>query len=304
MAVVACGTKADPSATPGSGSAPVAGTGSSIGATSPGEAIEAPSTVELVSAGAEPRQRLTYALAKGVKSAIELSIDVDFKAKEVGGPMPTMTMAMELGAEAVLADGKMRVRSTVTRVTAKDRPGAKFSADTVSAQGMMLEGIGVVGTLAPNGSLSDAHLDFGDKHLPPELQSQLSSLTKGFERVALALPDQPVGIGATWRTRKEVIESGAHMSSTTTIVLEKIEGSVITFARTAEVTGPDQVLQQMGVSVTMKNISGKGTGHGTLDLSRMVLVGEMVDEMHNELSGGGQSMPATMTMRQTYALKQ
>ena len=287
VALAACGKKADPPPPPPTTPTP-----------SP-----SPSGVELVKPGAEPRQVVRYQLVKGVKSTIELAVDVELAAGSMGGPVPTLVMTMEIGADDVLPDGRMVVRSTVTKVVAHDRPGSKLSADTMSQQAGMLVGIGVVGTLSPNGTLSNAHLDFGAKVFPPEMQSQLGSLTKGFEKVALALPDQPVGAGAVWRTKKEIEESGAHMTAITTIELDAIDHATLALTRTAEVTGPDQTLQQMGVEVTMKHISGKGTGKGKLDLSRMVFDGEMSDELHDELSGGGQTMPATMTMRSTYTAK-
>ena len=256
-----------------------------------------PSTVELVKPGAEPRAVLHYALAKGVKTTIELAVDVELAASGMGGPVPTLVMTMEIGADDVLPDGRMLVRSTVAKVTARDRTGSKISSDTMAQQAGLLVGIGVVAKLSPNGTLSDAHLDFGAQHLPPEMQDQLGSLTKGFERVALALPDVAVGAGAVWRTKKEIEESGAHMTATTTIEITAIEGSLISYTRTVDVTGPDQTIQQMGVAVTMKNISGKGSGHGKLDLSRMVLDGEMSDELHQELrSQTWRMMTATFTV--------
>ena len=285
LALVACGKKADEPPPP------------------PPPVVVTPSGVELVKPGAEPRQVVRYQLGKGAKSTLELAVDVDLVAGGMGGPMPTLVMTMEIGADDVLPDGRMRVRSTVTKVVAKDRPGSKFSADTMTRQAGLLVGLGIVGTLAPNGTLTDAHLDAGGKPVPPEMQAQLGSLTKGFERVALPLPDAPVGAGAVWRTKKEVEESGAHMTAITTIALGAIHGTTLELTRTAEVTGPDQKLTQMGVEVTMKNIAGKGGGHGTLDLARMVFDGEMSDELHDELAGGGQTMQAAMTMKSTYTAK-
>ncbi len=287
VALVGCGKKAD-KPRPATGSAAVAMT---------------PSQVELVNPGVEPRRVLRYTLAKGTRSVIELAVDVDLTASVMGGPMPTEVMTMEIGADDVLPDGRMIVRSTVQKVIAHDRPGTKISADLMSQQAALLVGLGVVGTLSPNGALADAHLDFGTKQLPEEMKSQLGSLTKGFERVALALPDQPVGVGAIWRTVKDLEESGAHMTATTTIEITAIDGAAITFTRTATVTGPDQTITQMGMSVMMKNIAGKGGGQGKLDLSRMVFDGEMSDELHDQLSGSGQTMEAAMTMRSTYRTK-
>jgi hypothetical protein len=284
LAIAACGKKAE-NPPPAQGSAVV-----------PAK----PPLVELVSPGAEPRQVLHYALAKGAKSAIELSVDVDVTASAMAGPVPTLIMTMDIGADDVLPDGRMIVRSTVTKVTAKDRPGSKIPSESMAQQAGMLVGLGVVGTLSPNGGLADAHLDFGAKQLPEEMKSQLGSLTQGFERVALALPDVPVGVGATWKTTKEVRESGAHMTATTTIEITAIDKSLITFTRTATVTGPDQTIEQMGMQVDMKHISGKGGGEGKLDLTRMVFDGEMTDELHDELSGSGQVMEAGMTMKSTY----
>lgn len=289
--MVACGKKQDAPPPPQPTPEPVA---KAVDAGS-----EAPTKLELLDAGAEPKQVLHYQLTKGVKTALELTTDIDFTAGKMGGPMPSMVLTMDIGADDVLPDGKMKVKSTISKVSGKDRPGSKLSADALSAQAAIMVGIGVAGTLAPDGTLTDGHID-GSDHLPAEMQAQLGTLTKGFERVALALPTQPVGVGAKWRTTKEVIENGAHMTATTTIELTKIDGTTISFKRASVITAPDQKLDQVGVTLEMKNIHGKGDGDATLDLSKMALVGSMTDELHDEVSGGGQQMVADMKMVSTY----
>ena len=288
--LIGCGKSAD-TGTPAPAPAPV------VAAPKP---VATPSSVALVSPGAEPRQVLRYQLAKGSKSSFELDVDVDIAAGSMGGPIPTLVMIMDLTTDDVFPDGRMKVRSVVSKVTAKDRAGSKITADAMQQQAAILVGIGIIGTLSPNGTLVDAHLDFGDKHLPDEMQAELGQLTKGFERVALALPDQPVGVGARWTTTKEVVESGAHMTAVTTIELTKLEGTKLSFTRSAEISGPDQTIQQLGLEVAMKHIHGHGGGQGVLDLARMVLEGEMTDELSDELSGSGQTMQAAMTMKSTY----
>lgn len=294
IGLAACGKKEEAKPAPTPAPEPVAK------AADAAVAVEAPTKLELLEAGAEPKQVLHYQLTKGSKTSLELTTDIDFTAGKMGGPMPSLVMTMDIGADDVLPDGKMKVKSVISRVTAKDRAGAKMSADTISAQAAIMVGIGVVGTLGTDGTLTDGHIDYGSQNLPPEMQAQLGTLTKGFERVALSLPTQPVGVGAKWRTSKEVIENGAHMTAVTTIELTKVEGTVISFKRTSVITAPDQKLQQMGVDLEMKNIHGKGEGEGTLDLSKMALVGAMTDELHDEVSGGGQQMIADMKMVSTY----
>src|SRR5262249_34672992 len=72
-----------------------------------------PLAVQLASPGAEPRRVLRYAIAKGTKVALELAIDAKLTMGNMGAPIPTEIVDLELVVDDVQPDGRMQVRSTI-----------------------------------------------------------------------------------------------------------------------------------------------------------------------------------------------
>ena len=147
-------------------------------------------------------------VAKGTTSQVELALDVDIDASGQGGPLPTLVMTSELVADEVLPDGSAQVRTTITEVTARDRPNSPVTADQMAEQTTLMRGLVLRGTLTPEGTLRDLKVDTSGKVLPPGLTAQLDTLSKSYEQVAMPLPTTPVGAGASWILSKTFDQSG------------------------------------------------------------------------------------------------
>ena len=250
--------------------------------------------LELLREGAMPRRALRYHVAKGTATPVEMVLDVDMTAAGQGGPLPTMTMQLEIAGDDIKPDGSMSVRTTIHKVTATDRPGATIAADKMGTQ--LMEGIVLRGTLAPTGTLTDMKLDSAGTELPPGITQQLGTLSKTFEQAAMPLPTPPVGIGGEWRQRKTIVQNGMTMVTLTTLTVTGVDGDKVTFTSATEVTGPDQSLSQGGMAIAIKHLRGHGTGKGTIDLARMVIAGEFTAEFTADMSADGQDAPMAMKM--------
>jgi hypothetical protein len=272
IVLVACGKEAPPAATP------------------------SPDGVKVPVAGAEPRVLLRYHVAKGTTSQVELALDVDIDASGQGGPLPTLVMTSEIVADEVLPDGSTKVRTTITEVTARDRPNSPVTADQMAEQTALMRGLVLRGTLAPSGTLRDLQVDTSGKVLPPGLTAQLDTLSKSFEQVAMPLPATPVGVGASWIHSKTFDQSGMVMTTTTTFTLTALAGDTLTFESATLVSGKDQSVTQGGQTIDLKNISGKGSGKGTVDLSRMTMTGELIAEFGSDMSSQGENTRMNMKM--------
>ena len=252
--------------------------------------------VEMINRGAEPRVPLRYQLAKGTTTSVEMTLDAEMWGRQ----SPTVAMTMEIVGEDVLPDGTMKVRSTIKSAEVRDRVGAP-AMPGMKGQAEMMVGVAVTGTLSPEGKVIDAQVDLGDKPFPPEAKAQMGSLTQSFTKLAMIVPNEAVGVGATWRTRDTIKESGITQLSTTTVQIEKIEGTKVTFTRTSVISGADQTITQGSDSVTIKNISGQGSAHGTIELDHLVMTAEISDQYHSDVATNGQSdkMSASMNLKLT-----
>jgi hypothetical protein len=112
----------------------------------------------------------------------------------------------------------------------------------------------------------------------------------------MALPRTPVGAGASWLHTRSFDQSGIKMTTATTFELTAIDGDKISFQSATVVNGPDQAVTQAGTTIEIKNITGKGAGSGTIDLTRMVMNGELVAEFASDMSAQGENTRMGMKM--------
>src|SRR5690349_3472647 len=115
-----------------------------------GKAVEPPD-LQVVSQGNAPRRALSYKLAKGTKRALELTIDLDLEAGDMGGPLPTVAMSLLVAVEDVLPDGTMKVHTTIVDATAKDRYESQVPASALSGPLEQMKGIALASTLSAKG---------------------------------------------------------------------------------------------------------------------------------------------------------
>ncbi len=249
----------------------------------------------VIDAGAAPRTQLRYQIAKGTRTPLEVTGDMVLGDGASAAPWPTIVTGTEIVTEDVSPDGAMHVRYTVLSAIAHDRPNQLVTAEQMTAPLQLLVGTSIRGTLSPSGVLSAVSVDTGGKQLPPALEAQVSSLTRAFERLVMPLPTEPVGVGALWTFRQPLDQTGMHLLAATTIKVTAKSETTVAIVLTSELSGPDQTVTEAGSKVAMKNIGGKMRGTGTIDLARLTLAGELIADLHMELTSDGQSDRTTMT---------
>lgn len=249
--------------------------------------------LEMVSLGAMPHLPLRYQLTRGVKTKVAMEVDIDIVTSTFQRAMPTTVTVMELGADDVLPDGNAKVRTRILRASARERPGAQVSVETVNAQAMMLSGIVITGTLTPRGKMQDPQLA-GRANLPPKTADGFAALVAQAEDVAMPLPEPGVGVGAIWRVRREAVQLGIKLVTLTEIEVTAVEDQRVTYVMRTEAKGANQRATIEGVPVDVANVRGSGTGRGVIDLGRMVIFGEQALELGFDISAMSQSGSVTM----------
>lgn len=256
--------------------------------------------MEMISLGAMPHRPLRYELTKGVKTAVELEIETDVATSSFQRTMPTQVMVMELAAEDVLPDGNAKVRTTILRAAAKERPGANSPLEALNAQATMLSGVAITGTLTPRGRVIGPKLA-GSASMPAKAAEGFSELVARSEEVAMQLPEPGIGVGAIWRVRKDASQLGIKMETVTDIEVTAIEGQRVSYTMRTEVKGSDQHVAIEGVEVDVKNVRGNGSGKGVIDLGRMASFGEQSLELGFDIAADQHT--SSMKMRTTKRLK-
>ena len=257
-------------------------------------AIEPPD-LQIVSAGNAPRTLLRYHVPKGASQSLEVTIDMSLTAGEMGGPVPTIVMSLLLGAEDVAADGSVKLHTTIVDVTARDRAESKIPATALAGPLEAMKGIALTSTLAPNGRLSKSQVE-GGKELPADMATQLTALTTSFENIVMPLPNEPVGVGAVWRSSRQLNQNGMQLTTVNTFTLVSITSDKITYTLESDVHGTDQKITQAGTTVEIKDITGAGGGKGTLNLGKLDFESELSAQLRSKMLAQGEATPTAMMM--------
>jgi hypothetical protein len=256
--------------------------------------------IEIVNQGAEPRKRVHYSLAKDARSRVELALDMNLTAGAMGGAIPTVAITIEIAVEGVMPTGHANVRMTVVDAVARERPDSQVPTASMTPQLETIKGISILATLAPDGKLSNAHVDLsGAKNLSQAQAAQVDSLVTSFQQVTMPLPDVPLGVGATWKSPRPIEQGGMKMTAINTVTLTKIEGSTLTYTSTAELQGADQTVTISGVAIRVEHIAGQTDGHGTIDLAKLTITGEINATFKAEMSAQNEKTPMQISTKLT-----
>jgi hypothetical protein len=240
---------------------------------------------------------LRYALSKGTKSTLDLTIDSELKADTMGGSAPTLAIELEMTVDDVLPTGAMKLRTTVVDASARERAGAEAGGQAASNVLDQMKGLAVIATLSPMGKLSDAHVDAGGKKLPEALAGQLDALTRSFDQLAMPLPREPVGPTARWTSTRQLDLDGLAVRSTSTVELVSITGNQLAFAMKTVMQGPDQQVTREGLAIDVTNLHGSGSGQGTVDLGQLATTAKFESSLHSDMLAAGEKTPIDMTSK-------
>jgi hypothetical protein len=240
--------------------------------------------VTVLQAGAAPRQVLHYQLTRGAITASELTYDFDVRADDTrdAAGTPTLVLTLETTVEDVLADGSAALRIKVVGARLRDRPSGQAAepsdgrvadqpdnqvgSDLVRAQAAAAQGVVIHERVAPDGRISDARIEPAVP-LAGSAQTRVDSLVQSLQQVAMRLPTDPVGVGATWTERKPLPEGGIRAMSETTYTLTGLTGTTIRYTGAGQATGATQVIEQDGMTVEVKDPRGHSETQGSIDLA-------------------------------------
>lgn len=274
-----------------------------------------PPKVVLVDSGAEPRSPLSYDFNAGAKESTVMKMDMTMKM-DAGPTAPPIAMQLpqiEMGLD--LATAKDRSKSGDTPITGlvslvKLNPGPnppqKEVMDAMDAALRGLQGMSISYVVSPKGRSRDIKIAV-PTGAPAEAKQMVDQMKSSFESMVAPLPDEPVGIGARWQVISR-LSTGADILQWTTYTLEKRSGNgveltalVNQLAADPNMTGPQL---PPGAKATIGTFRSGGTGHSTLDLTRIAPEtggGDVKSAM--SFNAGGQAMKVETTVVLRFARK-
>ena len=270
----------------------------------------APSTVTLLSNGAEPRVPLRYKLKNGDKAQMAMTMAMGTTVSMGGAQMmamdlPTMKIGVDVDVQSVAANGDASYGVVFTSMSAEAAPGT----DPAMAQMMQGAAGSIVGTkgtaiISDRGISRDAK--FSNPNADPALAQALSQVSNSLESMSMPFPVEPVGVGARWEVRQAISSGGLSVYQKTTAELVSVTASEVTLKLTQEQTAPAQAMDNPafgGMKVSIDSYKGSGTGTTTVRFASLVPTAEInsTASMTMSMEGGPGQLGTDIRIKTTIA---
>lgn len=184
--------------------------------------------VELLDAGATPREALRFAPAQG--QVEQLSARMAMSVSVSGAGIPPMAQrtppVVQHSRVEVIALEPERVRTKIVFETIEQAAGAPAGARTTAmlASAKALEGFEQARSFSPRGGLVEGSLD-APPGADPKLDKSLRTLGVNLEATLIELPSEAIGVGAKWRQTTRFNSNGLAIERTTEAELLGHEGA-------------------------------------------------------------------------------
>jgi hypothetical protein len=206
-------------------------------------AVGAPPIVTVISSGAEPRKALRYVSAKGHREhvimdflmAITMTVG-DTSLPEMKTPMLRTDVDVEV--TAVDTTGDMTISTTFTDanwIAASDTDPAMLARlNSVTAD---LKGLSATTAVTNRGITRDVKIDTS-RISNPQLSQTIAGLQQAMQNVSQPLPEEPVGVGATWEVRSSMNANGVQTFNKTSLELTAMDDTSYTLKIALDQTAP------------------------------------------------------------------
>jgi len=267
-----------------------------------------PTTITLISPGAEPRTALRYNVSGGYQGHMDMNMTMGMSINlpglaEQSVEMPTMKLGADVGVTNVTPAGDVSFDFSYTGVhfdqTSGVDPGLTSVIQEMDAALKTVRGSGM---MTSRGAARGFHLDL-DKVANPQIGQMLGSLSNSLQSVVVPLPDEAVGVGARWESRQTYESNGLQMFQKTLWELVSFDGKIVRLKATLEQMAPPQPLSNpampAGAEMSLDKCTGGGTAAVAISLDGLVPTSEVNAQtnMTMSVSAGGSSQQLSFGIR-------
>jgi len=241
----------------------------------------------LLDAGDEPRQALRIAYTEGDEARITFTSDLlvtqrsGDRTQRLDSPPIAQTLSYAVGS--VGADGA-EVTVRIDQIAAKGK-GTGLGEDELSAideELAPLVGLEGTGLITPLGEFEGLVFDAPDG-LSDVVAAQLDALEDQIPALGPALPAEPVGVGASWRTTSTASVGGAEVETVSTVAVTGIEDGTLEYTTTIRTSAEPQDIALAGLAdgttARLESSDLQGSSSGAMGLDRLAL------SLRTQLSG-------------------
>ena len=246
----------------------------------------------VTSAGAPPRRVLRYTFRAGAVETIEMDMHVAVGVQMDGQTSPVTTtpgmrMIGTMRAERVTPEGNVVIHFSLDSVELSEATGDPALRQKVLDATRKLVGMTTESEITPRGRVlrtSDTMPPSADKSVA-DMVDQTQSTVRD---IAVPLPEEPVGVGATWTaSRKAHLQFDLKTKSTFHLI--RLDGDRGTLEATVAMSAPEQPFSRGAAKGTLRSMEGLGKGKSDFDLHHMLRTSDLDLRADSEMSleGGG-----------------
>lgn len=262
-------------------------------------------TIKLVDAGKGAKKPLRFTAKPGMKRSLVTTMSMGM-AMQMGGnaaPMqriPPIQMVVDIKVTDVAANGDIRYEFVLQQpkvLAAKNTPPMVVDAMKEASKGMAgLTGYAVV---TNRGFTREA-----DIAVPATANQQtrqlVDSLKQSMTQIAAPVPEEAVGVGATWETSTKITQNGLSIVQSAMNKLTSLKGNKATLAITLTQNATPQKITTGGMTVDLESYAATGSGNTQLDLAALVPTSaKMKMNSDMKMSSGGQKIGMKLDLEMT-----
>jgi hypothetical protein len=237
--------------------------------------------IELVNAGAEPRQQLRFAPPANTKQTVQMTMKMDAAMSVGGQTQPTMAtppMKMTMQTEVTKVDANGDIHANFSYSDADVVTDAKTPPEMASAMRSQLKKIvGMRGSMVIDnqGNTKDVSLDVPET-ADPNTKQMVQQTVNSLKQISSPVPTEAVGVGAKWRYPSSITANGMTLNQTANYELIDLKDNVATMQVNVEQQAAGQKMNQPGMppgaSVDLKSLKSQGNGKVKMALNRILPV--------------------------------
>jgi len=246
---------------------------------SPSAPIVPQTQVELLNAGAAPRQQLRFSPQVNHQQTLKMTLNMDVKTllngqDSVPFTSPAMVMVVQTDVTKVDTNGDIHLNFVYTDAAAI--PGSGTPPVAVNAIDTYLKTLVGLKQALVMDALGNAKqpLDFAlPATLDPGSRQLLQQIADSFQQLTVPLPQGAVGIGAQWRATQSLNLNGIALTQTVLYEIVNLQGNAVTVKATVDQQAPPQELQlgqPADIAINLLQLASQGSSTFTFSLDRIV----------------------------------
>lgn len=270
--------------------------------------------INLIDAGAAPRNELRYQFQEGYSGRMAMDMNISIGMSMAGQQVPataipTVRMIMALRTTEVAADGSARFEFETSSVEMLDGSGGDPAlAGAIETALGQAGGISGWYRLDTRGRTLEAGFNLADG-IDPNLSQITDSIEQSMQQMSAPLPAEPVGVGAHWQVAGTLDAGVMTLSQTADYVLTARNGDDVQMDITMTQSAPRQAMAVPGmppeVEAMIESLESTGTGTMSVNLRTLIPTSNIAMLMNMGLSiamGPGQQMTMNMNMENSVAI--